>query len=135
MTSEKPIDRPAARPDQASADAGRLSSSTPSLRIASWTTLAANTRTSGRDSRYHLMRQSVSGESVASLTYRSAGHANPLEPDAGKRKDIVDRLQKRLYDIGSFAVVGQYTMPTAYRSNIVGLIPSPALVLWNIDKQ
>jgi peptide/nickel transport system substrate-binding protein len=59
----------------------------------------------------------------------------PFEPEAGKRREIVDALQRRLYDIGSFAVVGQYTMPTAYRSNVTGFIPSPALVLWNIEKQ
>jgi hypothetical protein len=32
-------------------------------------------------------------------------------------------------------VVGQYTMPTAHRANIEGLIKAPVLVLWNIEKK
>ncbi|MBI1779563.1 MAG: ABC transporter substrate-binding protein [Proteobacteria bacterium] len=59
----------------------------------------------------------------------------PFEADEKKRRDIVERLQLRLIEIGSYVVVGQYTMPTAYRSNVVGLIASPALVLWNIEKR
>jgi peptide/nickel transport system substrate-binding protein len=57
------------------------------------------------------------------------------EPDEAKRKQILETVQRRLYANGNFAVVGQYTMPTAHRAGIEGLIKAPVLVLWNIEKK
>jgi peptide/nickel transport system substrate-binding protein len=57
------------------------------------------------------------------------------EPDDAKRKQILETVQTRLYANGNFAVVGQYTMPSAYRANIDGLIKAPVLALWNVEKR
>ena len=57
------------------------------------------------------------------------------EPDEAKRKAILETVQTRLYANGNFAVVGQYTMPGAHRANVVGLIKSPVLALWNLEKR
>ena len=54
------------------------------------------------------------------------------EPDPAKRKEIMDKLHIEMMDYQPFVMLGRYQMPSAWRSNIEGVIKAPALVFWNV---
>jgi len=56
-----------------------------------------------------------------------------LETDADKREAIVAELHEEAMRYQPYVVVGQYTMPSAYRSDVEGVLQTPALVFWNIS--
>ncbi|WP_420392327.1 ABC transporter substrate-binding protein [Acuticoccus sp.] len=55
------------------------------------------------------------------------------EPDAGKRAEIMDELHAELMEYQPFVMVGQYQMPSAWRSNVDGVLKAAALPFWNIS--
>ena len=55
------------------------------------------------------------------------------EPDPAKRAEIMDELHVELMDYQPFVVVGQYQMPSAWRSNVEGVLEAPALAFWNVS--
>ncbi|SEP45047.1 peptide/nickel transport system substrate-binding protein [Rhodospirillales bacterium URHD0017] len=58
------------------------------------------------------------------------------ETDPAKQKAIAEQVQLRLLEYPTFAPLGQFTTPTAVRSNLSGVItPTPSLALWNIEKK
>ncbi len=57
-----------------------------------------------------------------------------FETDTAKRKAIVDELQRLHLEDVSYVPLGQYKNVIAYRKNIKGLIASPALFFWNVEK-
>lgn len=58
------------------------------------------------------------------------------ETDPAKQKAIADQVSVRLSaGYPTFAPLGQFTVPTALRGNIVGLLPAPGLALWNVEKK
>ena len=57
-----------------------------------------------------------------------------LETNAAKRKQLIDELQKVHMDNVSYIPLGQYRSVIAYRKNIAGVIESPALFYWNLEK-
>jgi peptide/nickel transport system substrate-binding protein len=57
------------------------------------------------------------------------------ETDPAKQRLIAEAVQKRQAEAPTHVHLGQYTQPVAFRKNITGLLKSPTLVLWNIDKQ
>jgi peptide/nickel transport system substrate-binding protein len=58
------------------------------------------------------------------------------ETDPAKQKAIAEQVQLRLLEYPTFAPLGQFTTPTAVRSNLSGMItPTPSLALWNIEKK
>ena len=58
------------------------------------------------------------------------------EPDAARQKAIAEQVSLRLSaGYPTFAPLGQFTTPTAIRSNIVGLLQVPELALWNVEKK
>lgn len=57
------------------------------------------------------------------------------ETDLAKQKEIAAAVQKRAYEMVHYIPLGEYFQPTAYRKNIEGLLPSPAFVLWNVEKK
>jgi peptide/nickel transport system substrate-binding protein len=58
------------------------------------------------------------------------------ETDPAKQKAIAEQVQLRLLEYPTFAPRGQFTTPTAARSNLSGVItPTPSLALWNIEKK
>ncbi|MCF3935691.1 ABC transporter substrate-binding protein [Acuticoccus sp. M5D2P5] len=57
------------------------------------------------------------------------------EADAEKRKAIMDELSAEIMDYGSFVMLGQYQMPSAWRANVSGVVKGPILGFWNIEKQ
>jgi peptide/nickel transport system substrate-binding protein len=58
----------------------------------------------------------------------------PLAPPE-KQKEIVERLQKRFYEVVPYVPAGQFFAPIAYRKNLSGILETPRLVLWNIEKK
>ena len=52
-----------------------------------------------------------------------------------KQKEIVDRLQKRFYEVVPYIPAGQFFAPIAHRKSLSGILDTPRLVLWNIEKK
>lgn len=55
------------------------------------------------------------------------------EPDLEKRKAIMDKLHAEMMDYAPFVTIGQYQMPSAWRSNVHGIVKSPVLGFWNVE--
>ncbi len=57
-------------------------------------------------------------------------------PDLESRKKIAAELQARAITYGTHVPLGQYTLPTATRSDrLSGIVTSPIPVFWNIEKK
>jgi peptide/nickel transport system substrate-binding protein len=52
-----------------------------------------------------------------------------------QRKEIAKRIQERAYDQVIYVPLGQYHPPTAWRSNLSGIVKSPIPVFWNVEKK
>ena len=57
------------------------------------------------------------------------------ETDPAKQKEIAEQVTVRATEYPTFAPLGQFTSPTAIRTNIVGLLQVPELALWNVEKK
>jgi peptide/nickel transport system substrate-binding protein len=57
------------------------------------------------------------------------------ETDPAKQKEIAEKVTVRLAEYPTFAPLGQFTTPSAIRSNISGLLSVPELALWNVEKK
>src|SRR5918994_90110 len=57
------------------------------------------------------------------------------DPDPAKQKAIAEQVQLRVLEYPTHAPLGQFTTPTAVRTNINGLLSTPSLALWNIEKK
>jgi peptide/nickel transport system substrate-binding protein len=58
----------------------------------------------------------------------------PLAPP-DKQKEIVERLQRRFYEVVPYIPAGQFYAPIAHRKSLSGIQDTPRLVLWNIEKK
>jgi peptide/nickel transport system substrate-binding protein len=55
--------------------------------------------------------------------------------DDAERKSIAEAMQKRVYDYGTYAVLGEYVAPAAWRSDVLeGVLQTQAIVFWNVTK-
>jgi peptide/nickel transport system substrate-binding protein len=54
--------------------------------------------------------------------------------DEAARKKIAAELQIRAYEQVLYLPLGQFTTPSAWRTNLQGVLKSPAMVLYNIEK-
>ena len=57
------------------------------------------------------------------------------ETDPAKQKAIAEQVQLRVLEYPTHAPLGQFTTPTAHRTNLNGLLHTPSLALWNIAKK
>ena len=55
--------------------------------------------------------------------------------DAAASKKAADAVQRRAFEFVPFVPTGQFILPTAYRSNISGVIIAPMAFLWNVEKK
>jgi peptide/nickel transport system substrate-binding protein len=55
--------------------------------------------------------------------------------DEAERKRLAEVLQVHLAEVQPYRLLGQADVPYARRSNIAGLLPSPVMVFWNIEKR
>jgi peptide/nickel transport system substrate-binding protein len=56
------------------------------------------------------------------------------DADAAAKPAILEQLHRRLAEMAPYRVLGQSKSPVAYRSTVSGVLPSPIVVYWNIDK-
>jgi peptide/nickel transport system substrate-binding protein len=57
------------------------------------------------------------------------------ESDPAKRHGMIDAIQRQAFVSVPYVVLGQYTQPIAFRSNIKGVLKAGVPVYWNIEKQ
>jgi peptide/nickel transport system substrate-binding protein len=57
-----------------------------------------------------------------------------LDADATAQPALLEQLHRRLAEMTPYRVLGQASNPVAYRANITGVLASPVVVYWNIDK-
>ena len=50
-------------------------------------------------------------------------------------KAAAEAVQKHAFEFVPIIPTGQFILPTAYRSNISGLIIAPINLLWNVEKK
>ncbi|MFM9883458.1 MAG: ABC transporter substrate-binding protein [Burkholderiales bacterium] len=55
--------------------------------------------------------------------------------DAASSKKAAEAVQRRAFEFVPFIPTGQFILPTAYRSNISGVIIAPINLLWNVEKK
>lgn len=55
-------------------------------------------------------------------------------PDQSTRLAVAARLQARLEEVRPYIPAGEFDAPIAYRSTLRGVLDSPVLVYWNIEK-
>lgn len=56
------------------------------------------------------------------------------DADESTRPAILDQLHRRLAERAPYRILGQSNAPVAFRSNVSGVLPSPIMVYWNIEK-
>ena len=56
------------------------------------------------------------------------------ESDPAKQKQYAEEIQKVAYEEGIYAPIGQYFVPTAWTSNLEGVLDGPVPFFWNITK-
>ena len=52
-----------------------------------------------------------------------------------QRDELAKRYQTRFYETVPYILLGQYLAPIAHRKSLTGLLETPRLVLWNIEKK
>jgi peptide/nickel transport system substrate-binding protein len=57
-----------------------------------------------------------------------------IEAGEDARPALAEQLHRRLAEIMPYRVLGQSTVPVAYRTSLTGVLSSPVVVYWNIDK-
>jgi peptide/nickel transport system substrate-binding protein len=57
------------------------------------------------------------------------------ETDPAKQKAIAEQVQLRVIEYPTHVPLGQFTTPTAIRANVEGLLHTPELALWNVEKK
>ena len=57
------------------------------------------------------------------------------EPDAAKRRGLIEGIQTRAYESVPYVSLGQYFQPIAFRKNVTGVLNAPMPVYWNIEKK
>jgi peptide/nickel transport system substrate-binding protein len=57
------------------------------------------------------------------------------EADLEKQKEIARAVQKRAYEIVTYVPQGTIYQPTAYRTELEGLLRSPVKLFWNVSKK
>jgi glutamate-1-semialdehyde aminotransferase len=107
--------------------------------------IAAYLHTSGRPS--NLVYRTLGPDGAPSQPYRTlfmqelVRNVEKLRDDwaratdAAKQKEIAVEIQRLAYDMVPYVNYGQWFLPTAYRSNLQGVIISPVPFFWNIEKE
>jgi peptide/nickel transport system substrate-binding protein len=56
------------------------------------------------------------------------------ERDPGKRQQVLDQMNARLWQVVPLALLGQYNQPFAWRKNVGGMLKTSIPVFWNVEK-
>jgi len=57
------------------------------------------------------------------------------ETDPARQKAIAEQVQLRVIEYPTHVPLGQFTTATAIRTNVEGLLQTPSLALWNVEKK
>jgi peptide/nickel transport system substrate-binding protein len=57
-----------------------------------------------------------------------------IEAAPAARPALLEKLHRRLAEVVPYRVLGQSSGPAAFRTNITGVLSSPVIVYWNIEK-
>ncbi len=55
-------------------------------------------------------------------------------PDLAAQKKIAEEIQTEAFESVPYVPTGMFEIPTAYRSNLKGVIVAPVVFLWNVEK-
>ena len=55
--------------------------------------------------------------------------------DAATSKKAADAVQARAFDFVPYVPTAQFILPTAYRTNLSGMIIAPITLMWNVEKR
>ena len=55
--------------------------------------------------------------------------------DAASSKKAAEAVQVRAFDFVPYVPTAQFILPTAYRTNLSGLIIAPITLMWNVEKK
>jgi peptide/nickel transport system substrate-binding protein len=58
-----------------------------------------------------------------------------LDADEADRPASLEKLHRYLALVQPYRVLGQFEQPVALRSNVMGLLTSPVIVYWNVEKR
>jgi peptide/nickel transport system substrate-binding protein len=58
-----------------------------------------------------------------------------LDADEADRPASLEKLHRHLALVQPYRVLGQFEQPVALRSNVTGLLVSPVIVYWNVEKR
>ena len=56
-------------------------------------------------------------------------------PDPAAQKKLAVEIQEQAFVSVPYIPTGQFIIPTAYRSNLKGVVPAPIVFMWNVEKQ
>ena len=56
-------------------------------------------------------------------------------PDLAAQKKLAVEIQEQAFVSVPYIPTGQFVIPTAYRSNLKGVVPAPIVFMWNVEKQ
>ena len=68
----------------------------------------------------------------AELEKRRLAYLGARTPE--ERKQAIDALQARYFEVVPFIPLGQFTQPIALRKTITGVVQGPYMVYWNLEK-
>jgi len=54
--------------------------------------------------------------------------------DLEDRQGIAAQIQERAFEVVPYVPVGQFMQKTAYRMDVKGVLPAPAILMWNVEK-
>src|SRR4051812_34571922 len=55
--------------------------------------------------------------------------------DEPTRKQLAAEIQQQAYQSLPIISVGQFAIPTTYRTTLSGIVPPPVIVMWNVEKK
>jgi peptide/nickel transport system substrate-binding protein len=55
-------------------------------------------------------------------------------PDLAAQKTVAEEIQTEAFESVPYVPTGMFQIPTAYRSNLKGVIVAPVVFLWNVEK-
>jgi peptide/nickel transport system substrate-binding protein len=51
------------------------------------------------------------------------------------RKQAMDALQERFYEVVPYLIAGQFLAPKAWRTNVSGVVNASEFVFWGVEKK
>jgi peptide/nickel transport system substrate-binding protein len=58
-----------------------------------------------------------------------------VETDPAKRRALAEQMQVRVLDQAPLVMLGQFSPPTAFRSDLHGVIANGVHVFWNVRRE